>query len=179
MLGHINSAVNRVWLVNPYFYPSGSIKRALQRAAKKGVDVRLVLPSDNTDHALLRYAGQYFYRSLLKSGVKIYEYQRTFVHAKALLCDAWASVGSYNLDQWSIRWNKEANIETNDPDFIQRLQAMLSACQKQSKEYDYQGWKKRSKIAVIREYLAWAAGRLFLMLDAPRETKNYLDKDES
>lgn len=179
MLNHINSSVHRVWLVNPYFYPSRSIRRALQRAAKKGVDVRLILPSSNTDHPMLRYAGQHFYGALLKSGVKVYEYRTTFVHAKALLCDAWASVGSYNLDLWSLRWNLEANIETNDANFISGLQAMLATCQEQSLEFTFHAWIKRSKFSIVREYLAWAAGRLFLMLDAPRETKNYLDRDDS
>lgn len=178
MIEHINGAVNRVWIVNPYFYPSRSIRRALRRAARKGVDVRLIFPSEKTDHPLLRYAGQRFYATLLRAGIKIYEYQTSFIHAKALLCDSWASVGSYNLDMWSIRWNLEANIETNDVEFISKLQVMMATCHREAELFDAESWARRSKLSIVREFLAWWAGRLFLMMDAPRETKNYFEKEE-
>ncbi|BBI63966.1 hypothetical protein HSBAA_52720 [Vreelandella sulfidaeris] len=63
----------------------------------------------------MRFAGQRFYQSLLKAGVRIFEFQPTFIHAKFVLADEWVSIGSCNFDHWNLHWNLEANQEAIDP----------------------------------------------------------------
>ena len=98
---------------------------ALMRKARAGIDVRLLLPGPHTDHPSVRRLGQRHYGSLLRSGVRIFEDQPRFLHAKVQLCDSWASIGSSNLDRWNLRWNLEANQELDDPDILQQLERLF------------------------------------------------------
>ncbi len=78
LLTHINSARQRIWFATAYFIPSWSLRRKLKRAARRGVDVRLLLPGPVTDHPGIRYASRRYYGRLLKSGIRIYEYSAAF-----------------------------------------------------------------------------------------------------
>ena len=109
-----------IWLATPYFLPTWRVRRALRRAAKHGVDVRLLLTGRNTDHAPVRYAGRRYYPRLLKAGVRIFEYQPRFLHLKMVLVDDWVSLGSCNFDHWNLRWNLDANLEAFDPQLADR-----------------------------------------------------------
>ena len=109
LLANIARAEHQVWLATPYFVPGWRIRRALKRAARRGVDVRLLLCGEITDHPAVRYAGQGYYRRLLVAGVRIYEYQPRFLHLKSVLVDNWVSLGSSNFDRWTLHWNLEAN----------------------------------------------------------------------
>lgn len=117
VLHQLRHARRRVWLATAYFLPPRALRRALVRAARRGVEVRLLLPGPITDHPAARLAGQRFYGRLLRHGVRLFEYQPRFLHAKVLLCDDWVSIGSSNLDRWNLRWNLEANLEVRDADF--------------------------------------------------------------
>jgi phosphatidylserine/phosphatidylglycerophosphate/cardiolipin synthase-like enzyme len=129
LLRHLRQAERRIWLATPYFLPTGKVRRALMRAARRGVEVRLLLTSRNTDHPSVRYAGQRYYPRLLRAGVRIHEYQPHFLHLKMVLVDDWVSVGSCNFDHWNLRWNLEANLEAVD--------SQLSAAVAQSFEQDF------------------------------------------
>jgi len=107
----IRTARQRVWLTSPYFVTTRQIRRALRRASQRGVDVKVIVPGPYMDHPSIRYAGRRHYGELIAAGVKIFEYQRSFLHAKCYLCDEWISMGSFNLDHWTYRWNLEANQE--------------------------------------------------------------------
>jgi len=107
----IKSARSRIWLISPYFVTTRQIRRLLRRASRRGIDVRVVVPGPIIDHPAIRYAGRRHYASLIAAGVRIFEYQPGFLHAKVFVCDDWVSVGSYNLDHWTYRWNLEANQE--------------------------------------------------------------------
>jgi phosphatidylserine/phosphatidylglycerophosphate/cardiolipin synthase-like enzyme len=87
----------------------------LRHAARRGVDVRVLVPGRASDHPGVRYAGRRYYQQLLKAGVRIYEYRPRFLHAKLLLGDDRVSIGSSNFDRWNLRWNLEANLECVDP----------------------------------------------------------------
>ncbi|TRX75395.1 phospholipase D-like domain-containing protein [Pseudomonas mangiferae] len=115
LMRSLKRARQRVWLATPYFLPSWKVRRALIRAARRGVDVRLLLTSRRTDHAPVRFAGQRYYPRLLKAGVRIFEYQPRFLHLKMVLADDWVSLGSCNFDHWNLRFNLEANLEAVDP----------------------------------------------------------------
>ncbi len=143
VLNHIRSAEQRVWFCTAYFVPSGKLRRAMRQAAARGVDVRLLLPGPYTDHPGVRRAGQRHYARLLRSGVRIFEYQPRFLHAKTLLCDQWVSIGSSNLDRWNLRWNLEANQNILDSAFAQHVESMMQADFIQSVECTYKDWLAR------------------------------------
>jgi len=158
----VRDAKQRVWLATAYFVPSRKLLRALKQAVEQGADVRLLLPGRHTDHPAIRHAGRRFYSSLLRHGVRIFEYQPRFLHAKTLLCDQWASIGSSNFDRWNLRWNLEANQEVDDPDFAASVHAMFEADLKVSVEIDKEQWKRRRWITRLREHL-W--GRVDMWLE--------------
>ncbi len=158
----VHDAEQRVWLATAYFVPSRKLLRALKRAARQGVDVRLLLPGPRTDHPAIRHAGRRFYSALLRHGVRIFEYQPRFLHAKTLLCDQWVTIGSSNFDRWNLRWNLEANQEVDDPGFAASVRAMLEADFAQSAEIDKAQWQRRRWITRLREHL-W--GRVDMWLE--------------
>lgn len=147
----------RIWVCTPYFVPTLSLRRRLVRAARRGVDVRLLLPGDAHDHPGVRYAGQRFYGRLLRAGVSIYEYQPAFIHAKISLVDDWVSVGSCNFDHWSLQWNLEANQEVLDAGFADEAAALFERNFAMSREILAEQWEQRPWLHRIRE---WVFGTL-------------------
>lgn len=152
LYSRVRRAQRRVWIATAYFVPSHKVRRALRLAAAAGVDVRLLLPGRFTDHPGVRHAGRRFYSKLLRHGVRIFEYQPRFLHAKAMLCDDWVSIGSSNLDRWNLRWNLEANQEIEDPAFAARVGAMFEADFAQATECRYADWRRRPWHARLREH---------------------------
>jgi cardiolipin synthase len=111
----------RVWLTTPYFVPGASFEEALVNAALRGVDVCLLLP-EKTDWRLVGWAARSYYRPLVEAGVRVFEYQRGFVHAKTLVVDSWlATVGSANMDMRSFQLNFELTAFVLDPVFCDEL----------------------------------------------------------
>ena len=143
LLRSLRRAERRIWLATPYFLPTGKVRRALMSAARRGVDVRLLLTSRNTDLPPVRYAGQRYYPRLLRAGVRIHEYQPHFLHLKMVLVDDWVSVGSCNFDHWNLRWNLEANLEALDPVFSAEVAASFERDFAQSLEIDLAQWHAR------------------------------------
>lgn len=141
---HIAHARVRVWLATAYFVPRWRIRRALKRAAKSGVDVRLLLPGPITDHPGVRYISHRLYGRLMKNGVRIFEYQPRFMHAKSVLCDDWVAIGSSNFDRWNLRWNLEANQEIKDEVLAAQVKEMFEQDFSNSVEYSYEQWYRRS-----------------------------------
>lgn len=152
LYSRVRRAQRRVWIATAYFVPSHKVRRALRLAAAAGVDVRLLLPGRFTDHPGVRHAGRRFYSKLLRHGVRIFEYQPRFLHAKAMLCDDWVSIGSSNLDRWNLRWNLEANQEIEDPAFAARVGAMFEVDFAQATECRYEDWRRRPWHARLREH---------------------------
>lgn len=108
----ITRAKEHVFLTTPYFVPDRAILVALQTAALRGVDVRLLVPY-RSDQRLVLAAGRYHYEDLLRAGVRIFEYQAAVLHSKTIVVDRrWATIGSANLDLRSFRLNFELNILT-------------------------------------------------------------------
>ena len=106
----MNLATQRIWIETPYFVPDRPIMMALQTAALRGVDVRLLLPG-RSDHRLVLYAGRSFIDDLLEVGVRVFELHSAMPHAKAVSIDGtFATLGSANMDQRSFRLNFEGNV---------------------------------------------------------------------
>ena len=121
----IEAAQSEIMIANAYFLPGLRLRQALMRAAKRGVKVVLLL-QDERDHALLQYASWAYYRDLLHAGVEIYQYKSGFMHAKVAVIDqAWATVGSSNIDPFSLLLAREANLVIEDASFAQQLRSDL------------------------------------------------------
>ncbi|MEC9483971.1 MAG: phosphatidylserine/phosphatidylglycerophosphate/cardiolipin synthase family protein [Halomonas sp.] len=147
------TARRRIWVCTPYFVPTLTLRRRLVRAARRGIDVRLLLPGEAHDHPGVRYAGQRFYSRLLRAGVRIYEYQPAFIHAKLSLVDDWVSVGSCNFDHWSLQWNLEANQEILHTRFAARVAELFERGFAASHEILPGQWAQRPKLQRLREGL--------------------------
>ncbi len=156
LIQRVRHAERRVWLATGYFMPSWKLRRALRRAARRGVDVRLLLPGPITDHPAVRHAGRRFYARLLHHGVRIFEYQPRFHHQKVALCDHWVSVGSANIDRWTLRWNLEANQEVEEIAFANEVRELLERDFAESLEIACDDWAHRSRWGRAMEWF-WGA----------------------
>ncbi len=162
LIKRLKSAEHWVWIATAYFVPSWKIRRALRKAARCGVDVRLLLPGPHHDHPAVHHAGRRFYYNLLKHGVRIFEYQPRFSHTKAYICDQWCSIGSSNLDRWNLLWNLEGNQEIDDQDFAGELKRMFENDFNDSTEILYDNWRRRPWYRRLQE-LFW--GRIDIWLN--------------
>jgi cardiolipin synthase len=121
----LNEASDRVWIGTGYFVPDDILLAALELAASRGVDVRLLI-SEKNDHPWLVVVGRSYYGQLLAAGVRIFEYSAGINHAKlALADDDWAMVGSANLDYRSMRLNFELNLLFHSPERNAELSLIL------------------------------------------------------
>lgn len=123
-LHDIGHARHDIIIANAYFFPGRRLRHALERAAARGVRVRLLLQG-RSEYPMQYRAGRYMYGKMLDDGIEIYEYQPSYLHAKVAVIDARATVGSSNLDPFSLLLAREANIFVDDPSFAGRLEAAL------------------------------------------------------
>ncbi len=156
LLSAIGSAESNVHLTNAYFAPDPQLLAALEAAAQRGVDVKLILPSE-TDSWLIFNLGRGYYEQLLQAGVKIYERQGMILHSKTALIDGvWATVGSTNLDWRSFLHNWELNAVVLGSDFGSQLQAMFARDLAASDEITLEKWRHRPLNQRIKESFARA-----------------------
>jgi cardiolipin synthase A/B len=124
-LAAIAEARGEIIIANAYFFPGVRFRHALRGAARRGVRVVLLLQG-RVEYALLYYATRALYGPLLDAGVEIYEYHKSFLHAKVAVIDQrWATVGSSNIDPFSLMLAREANIVVDDAPFSQELRRSL------------------------------------------------------
>ncbi len=164
----LRSSRQRAWIATAYFIPTWKFRRELRRAARRGVDVRLLLSGPITDHPAIRHAARRYYSALLRAGVRIFEYQPRFWHAKVTLCDERVSIGSSNLDRWNLRWNLEANLEIDDDALAREVADQLQGDLADCLEIDAQQWPKRPLAERLRE---WWWGRVELWLERLRTVR--------
>jgi len=162
LLSRIRQASDRAWLGTAYFLPGRTMLRALRAAKRRGVDVRLLLPGPINDHPAVYHAGRRYYHLLLRHGIRIFEYQPAFLHARAYLCDGWCSVGSSNMDRWGLRWNLEANLESDDARLCGEVEDFFEEAFAQSREITLEAWLKRPLRHRFRE---WLFGYVDLMIE--------------
>lgn len=121
----INSAQERLWIVSPYFVPDEQIMSALQLAALRGVDVRILIPQ-NPDHKLVYWTAISYFQEAEEAGIKMYRHQPGFLHQKVMLIDDnCAAIGTHNLDNRSMRLNFEVTMLLYNKEFAQNVEAML------------------------------------------------------
>ena len=154
LVSKIRSSKKQVWLTSPYFITSWKIRRALRHAAKKGVDVRLILPGIHSDHKWVTFAIHSYYPKLIKANIKIYEFQPRFTHSKIILCDNWFTIGSSNLDKWNQYLNLDANIEIYDSPAHAEIIKLFNNNFTDSKLVSLDEWYERTYIERFREWIS-------------------------
>jgi len=124
-LNAINMAKTRLWIASPYFVPDEQFISALQLAALRGADVRILNP-EKADNALVQYSAWSYLEALQKSGIKVYRYTKGFMHHKVVVVDdEYCTVGTANFDNRSFRLNFEITMAFADRDFTRQVTAML------------------------------------------------------
>jgi cardiolipin synthase len=152
-------ARRRIWVTTPYFVPDHATQRALVRAARRGVDVRVLVPAKN-DVAIVQWASRAAYAALLAAGVRLFEYRPRVLHAKtALVDDHWATIGTANMDFRSFFINDEINAVFERPDVVTTLADEFIRDLAESDEVHAARWQQRPWTAVLAEAIGWAARR--------------------
>lgn len=151
LLSAIDHAEQQVHLTNAYFAPDPQLLKALTDAAQRGVEVKLILPS-NTDSWAVFHAGRSHYSKLLRAGVKIYERRGAVMHSKTASIDGvWSTIGSTNLDWRSFLHNDEINAAILGHDFSRQMEAMFAKDLAESDAIDLDRWERRSLILRLKE----------------------------
>ncbi|HEU0076550.1 MAG TPA: phospholipase D-like domain-containing protein [Longimicrobiaceae bacterium] len=145
-------AREKLYLTSPYFVPDDDTRKVIAERAKKGVDVRILLPDDHTDAKPIRLASHSYFQPLLDAGVRIYEYGGTMIHAKALVVDGrWSVMGSANMDVRSKELNQENVIGILDEGFARDVERTFLEDLEKAKEITAEEWRRRGVWARIKE----------------------------
>ena len=154
LLAAIGAAKQRVWLSFGYFVPDPRTKQTLMDAARRGVDVRIVLPGFSDFWAPV-YAGRSHYAELLAAGVHVYEWREALLHAKTAVIDSrWSSVGSTNLDWRSFVHNYEADLIVLDGAFAREMEKRFRLDLEAATAIDPQAWRDRGTVDKVKEWVA-------------------------
>ena len=133
-------------LTSAYFAPRPAFVEALADAAQRGVDVRVLVPGPHHDKSAVRQAGRASYQELLEAGVRIFEYQRTMLHAKTLSIDGiWSSVGSVNFDNRSFQLNDESTLCVCSERFAGELDDQFARDVEHAEEIEPRRWRRRGR----------------------------------
>jgi cardiolipin synthase len=155
------SAQRSIHITTPYFLPDRSARSELVRAIReRGVQVAIITPGRHADHLLTRRSSRRLYGDLLRAGASIYEYQPAMIHAKVLVVDgAWSVVGSTNFDNRSFGLNDEVNLAAYCPELAARLEEDFARDVAQSRQVNYQTWRRRPFFERGHELLGWLLER--------------------
>ena len=153
----IKAARREIIIQNPYMLPDDEAIAALAEAVKRGVDVKVMVPSvEATDSAVVQHASHHTFGTLLSAGVKIWEFEKTLLHQKVLIVDGvWSSVGSTNFDDRSFDLNDEVNIAVLDPAIAAQLRAAWEADLEHAKQRKLDEWKNRGAWHKLIDGLAY------------------------
>lgn len=155
----IRSARKRLWIMNAYFVPARRFVRALRGAARRGVDVRVLVPA-HTDIRPVWHATRALYSPLMRAGVRLYEWQGPMLHAKTAVIDGlWCTIGSYNLDHLSLFHNLELTVIAVDPKLAARMEAIFEEDLRRAFEVDPVVWRRRGfgRRALEQFFYFWRA----------------------
>ena len=163
-LSAINSATSEIIIANAYFVPGRKFRKALIAAANRGVDVKLLL--QGRKEYILMFATKTFYTELLSKGIEIYEYRKSFMHSKVAVIDQhWATVGSSNIDPFSLLLSREANIVVMNSAFAIELRTdIIASIQDGAYRISAQKWIRGNIMQRFSSWLAYGVVRVFLGL---------------
>ncbi len=147
----LGRATTRAWITMGYFIPDEPMMEALTHAARRGVDVRVLIP-EYSNHIYADWVARSHYEDLLRSGVKIFLYEEAMVHAKTMTVDGqWSTVGTANIDRLSLRGNFEINMAIFGADFARAMERIFKVDQANSHELTLSMWNERSAAVRVLE----------------------------
>jgi cardiolipin synthase len=173
-LAAIAAARSEILIASAYFLPGRGFRHALMDAAARGVRVVLLL-QERVEYVLLHYASRALYGAFLEAGIEIHEYHRSFLHAKVAVIDHhWATVGSSNIDPFSLLLAREANVVIDDRRFAAELETHLRmAMAEGARRLKPEGWKRQPLARRIASWLAYGLGRVLTGLFAYGRGRDY------
>jgi cardiolipin synthase A/B len=153
LLSVITYARQSIDVTMAYFVPDDVLEQALKDAARRGVKVRIILPS-YSDFSGVFYAGRAHYNELLESGVRLFELESAFLHSKSIVVDGvWSSIGSTNFDWRSFVHNNEISVCVIGEEFARSMDGMFAADLAESREITLAAWKKRGLKERLKEWM--------------------------
>jgi cardiolipin synthase A/B len=152
----IHSAQKYIHIQNSYFIPDDQVREALVEAARRGVNVEVVVPGKHNDLPVLRQASRFHYGELLEGGVRIFEYEPTMIHNKTVVVDdMFSTIGSINFDARSMQINAEESLSFWDRSFAQQMEAMYQEDKLRCREITYESWRRRGPRKRATELVSW------------------------
>lgn len=150
-------ARERIWIQNPYFIPKTEAIQAFGEAVRRGVDVRVLMPSTGgSDNPMVQHAGHRDFEQLLRSGVRLFEYPHTLLHQKVMTIDrCWSAIGSTNFDDRSFDTNDEISLAVLDESLAQRLDAVFEHYVQRAREIDLGEWQRRGAWHKLKDNAAY------------------------
>jgi len=158
----IEASRRSIYIQNPYFLPDEQIRKSLVDAARRGVEVKVMVPGPQIDIPPVRMASRRYYGELLAGGVRIFEYQPTMLHSKSLVVDGlFSTIGSINFDARSMSKNAEESVSFYDRGLADAIEAMFARDLKRCREVTYEAWKHRGASARFAEFWSSAFEPLY------------------
>ncbi len=157
-ISRIRNAQHRVWITSPYFSPPGRFLVSLIRCARRGVDTKILLPA-RPDIFFSRPVNGLFFPVLLSTGVKIYEYMSSTLHAKSVIIDDWVTVGSSNKNYRSFFYDLEIDVILKEKSSLQDLESRFASDLESSREITQEIWNARPWLFRLVEKILWYVRR--------------------
>lgn len=149
----IDRASEHISITQPYFIPDRTMLRALLAAARRGVDVRVLVPAAS-NHVITDWLSRGFYAALLRGGVTIWRFERAMIHAKTMTVDGrWSTIGTANIDRLSLTGNYEVNVEIFDRGVAQHLERVFATDLSNATQLTTAEWERRGTLAKLTEQL--------------------------
>jgi cardiolipin synthase len=149
----IDRATERISITQPYFIPDRSMVRALLAAARRGVDVRVLVPAAS-NHVITDWLSRGFYAALLEGGVTIWRFEGAMIHAKTMTIDGrWSTIGTANIDRLSLTGNYEVNVELFDRGVAEHLEQVFATDLSNATRLTAAEWARRGALAKLTERL--------------------------
>jgi cardiolipin synthase len=155
LLLSLAAAQKSIRIANAYFLPDNMVIDTIVKARRRGVDVEVIVPGEHTDQMLVREVGRNRWKSMIRAGVRFFEFQPSCFHCKYMIVDdCWSTVGSANLDDRSLRLNEEANLNVLDASFARQHVQIFEDDKAASREITLAEWENRP----VREKIRGTAG---------------------
>jgi cardiolipin synthase A/B len=155
-------ARRRIWIQNPYFIPEPDAIEAFGHAVRRGVDVRVLMPSTSgSDNPMVQHAGHRNFEKLLRCGVHLFEYPHTLLHQKVMTVDGvWSAIGSSNFDDRSFETNDELTLSIRDETLTQRLDGIFEKYVARATEIQLDRWRKRALSHKLKDHFFYTLNEL-------------------